>query len=65
MAFLIARLSATERTNLATLLRLSEEERRTLGTLLHLPDEERCELARIFGLSRLECQALAAFIVDQ
>jgi hypothetical protein len=65
VAFLTARLSATERTSLATLLRLSEEERRTLGTLLHLPGEERCELARVFGLSSLECQALAAFIVDQ
>lgn len=65
VALLTARLSSTERTSLATLLRLSEEERRTLGTLLQLADEERCELAGLFGLSRLECQALAAFIVDE
>jgi hypothetical protein len=65
VAFLTARLSATERTSLATLLRLSDEERRTLGTLLRLPGEERSELARFFGLSSLECQTLAAFVADQ
>lgn len=62
---LAAGLSATERRSLATLLRLSEQERRTLGTILHLPGEERRELARVLGLSNLECQVLAAFVVDQ
>jgi len=62
---LAAGLSATERTSLATLLRLSEQERRTLATILHLPGEERREPARVLGRSNLECQVLAAFVVDQ
>lgn len=64
-ATLAARLSASERTSLATLLRLSEEERRTLGTILLLPGEERRELKRVLDLSNLECQMFAAFIGDQ
>ena len=62
VASLAARLSASERSSLATFLRLSEEERRALGTILCLPGQERRELATVLGLSSLECQALAAFL---
>jgi hypothetical protein len=64
-AFFAARLSATERKSLAAFLRLSAEERGALATILRLPGEERSELATLLSLSNLECQGLAAFIVDQ